>query len=79
MNNANTDLVTAGATVLLAPTKVNDFRANWSRNTDAFRRLHSAEDSMGPCRRPPQFCSLPRPHLAPVVKVRVPSFFHSAA
>ena len=35
-NNANTDLVTVGATVLLAPTKVNDFRANWSRNTDAY-------------------------------------------
>jgi hypothetical protein len=25
--------MTAGATILLAPTKVNDFRANWSRNT----------------------------------------------
>jgi outer membrane receptor protein involved in Fe transport len=35
-NNANTDLVTVGATVLLAPTKVNDFRANWSRNTANF-------------------------------------------
>jgi hypothetical protein len=32
-NNANTDTVTAGATILLAPNKVNDFRANWSRNT----------------------------------------------
>jgi Carboxypeptidase regulatory-like domain/TonB dependent receptor len=32
-NNANTDTVTAGATFLLAPNKVNDFRANWSRNT----------------------------------------------
>jgi len=32
-NNANTDTVTAGATILLTPTKVNDFRANWSRNT----------------------------------------------
>jgi hypothetical protein len=35
-NNANTDLVTVGATVLLAATKVNDFRANWSRNTATF-------------------------------------------
>ena len=35
-NNGNTDLVTVGATVLLAPTKVNDFRANWSRNTATF-------------------------------------------
>jgi len=29
--SANTDTMTAGATILLAPTKVNDFRANWSR------------------------------------------------
>jgi hypothetical protein len=29
--NANTDTMTAGATILLAPNKVNDFRANWSR------------------------------------------------
>jgi hypothetical protein len=32
-DKANTDTFTAGATILLAPTKVNDFRANWSRNT----------------------------------------------
>jgi hypothetical protein len=32
-NHANADTMTAGATILLAPTKVNDFRANWSRNT----------------------------------------------
>jgi hypothetical protein len=32
-DHANTDTMTAGATILLAPTKVNDFRANWSRNT----------------------------------------------
>jgi hypothetical protein len=32
-NNAKTDTVTAGATIVLAPNKVNDFRANWSRNT----------------------------------------------
>ncbi len=31
--NSNTDTFTAGATFLLSPTKVNDFRANWSRNT----------------------------------------------
>jgi hypothetical protein len=35
-NNVNTDFVTVGATVLLASTKVNDFRVNWSRNTDAY-------------------------------------------
>jgi hypothetical protein len=34
--NANTDTMTAGATILLAPTMVNDFRANWSRYTGAF-------------------------------------------
>jgi Carboxypeptidase regulatory-like domain/TonB dependent receptor len=32
-NHANTDTVTVGATILLTPTKMNDFRANWSRNT----------------------------------------------
>jgi hypothetical protein len=35
-NHANIDTITAGATILLAPTKVNDFRANWSRNTATF-------------------------------------------
>ena len=35
-NHANTNTFTAGATILLAPTKVNDFRANWSRNTATF-------------------------------------------
>ncbi len=34
--NTNADTVTAGATILLAPTKVNDFRANWSRYKAAF-------------------------------------------
>jgi hypothetical protein len=32
-DNANIDTFTAGVTILLAPTRVNDFRANWSRNT----------------------------------------------
>jgi hypothetical protein len=35
-NHANIDTMTAGATILLAPTKVNDFRVNWSRNTATF-------------------------------------------
>src|SRR5271163_2149686 len=35
-NSANMDTVTAGVTILLAPTKVNDFRANWSRLTATF-------------------------------------------
>ena len=30
--NSNVDTFTAGATFMLSPTKVNDFRANWSRN-----------------------------------------------
>jgi hypothetical protein len=32
-DNANTDTMTVGATFMLTPTKLNDFRANWSRNT----------------------------------------------
>jgi Carboxypeptidase regulatory-like domain/TonB dependent receptor len=33
---ANSDAMTAGITALLGPTKVNDFRANWSRNSESF-------------------------------------------
>ena len=32
-NHANMETLTAGATILVAPNKVNDFRANWSRST----------------------------------------------
>ena len=32
-NHLNADTFTVGADILVAPTKVNDFRANWSRNT----------------------------------------------
>jgi hypothetical protein len=32
-DNANTDTITGGLTFMLTPTKLNDFRANWSRNT----------------------------------------------
>jgi hypothetical protein len=32
-DNVNTDTLTAGATVAFTPTKLNDFRANWSRST----------------------------------------------
>src|SRR5271169_4598754 len=35
-DNANMDTITAGVTILLAPNKVNDFRANWSRLTATF-------------------------------------------
>jgi hypothetical protein len=34
--SSNTDSMTAGATILVAPTKVNEFRANWSQNTATF-------------------------------------------
>ncbi len=32
-DNVNTDTFTAGATIAFTPTKLNDFRANWSRTT----------------------------------------------
>jgi outer membrane receptor protein involved in Fe transport len=32
-DNVNTDTLTAGATIAFTPTKLNDFRANWSRST----------------------------------------------
>jgi hypothetical protein len=35
-DHANTDTMTVGATIPLAPTRVNDFRANWSRNTGTY-------------------------------------------
>ncbi len=35
-NYVDTDTLTAGATILLAPNQVNDFRANWSGNTGTF-------------------------------------------
>jgi Carboxypeptidase regulatory-like domain/TonB dependent receptor-like, beta-barrel len=34
-NHTNSDTLTAGATILLVPNKVNDFRVNWSRSTDS--------------------------------------------
>jgi hypothetical protein len=35
-DHADTDTITVGATAVLAPTKVNDFRVNWSRNTGTY-------------------------------------------
>jgi hypothetical protein len=32
-DHVNTDTLTGGATIILSPTKLNDFRANWSRST----------------------------------------------
>ena len=34
-DNVNIDTLTAGATLTLTPTRLNDFRANWSRSTGA--------------------------------------------
>ncbi|HSY64889.1 MAG TPA: TonB-dependent receptor, partial [Terriglobales bacterium] len=35
-DHADNDTITVGATAVLAPTKVNDFRVNWSRNTGTY-------------------------------------------
>jgi hypothetical protein len=35
-SNVDMDTVTAGATILLTPSMVNDFRANWSRNSATY-------------------------------------------
>ena len=70
-DNANTDTLTVGATILLAPNKVNDFRANWSRNTATY--INSLTDFHGASRRPPKLCFLLR-HPIDLTRVR-PSFF----
>jgi outer membrane receptor protein involved in Fe transport len=44
-DNANTDTFTAGAIILLSHTQVNDFRANWSRNTGSV--VHSLTNFHG--------------------------------
>jgi hypothetical protein len=54
--NANTDTMTAGATILLSPTKVNDFRANWSRNTGS---LVSSLDNFHGAVVPPTSAAFP--------------------
>jgi len=45
-NHANSDSLTAGATAVLSPAKMNDFRANWSRETatysNALTNFHGA-------------------------------------
>jgi carboxypeptidase family protein/TonB-dependent receptor-like protein len=45
-DHADTDTITVGATAVLAPTRVNDFRVNWSRNTathiNALTNFHGA-------------------------------------
>ncbi len=42
VDNVNTDTATAGATITFTPTKVNDFRANWSRATGS--AIHHLDD-----------------------------------
>ena len=44
-NKTNVDTVTAGTTIMLAPTKVNEFRANWSRATSG--HINSLTDYLG--------------------------------
>ena len=44
-NKTNVDTVTAGTTIMLAPTKVNEFRANWSRATSS--HINSLTDYLG--------------------------------
>jgi len=41
-DSLNTDSVTAGATASLSPTRVNDFRANWSHSTGKAVLTHDA-------------------------------------
>jgi hypothetical protein len=49
LNNAKTDTATAGVTILLASNKVDDFRANWSRNTaTAITSLTDFHDAVAP-------------------------------
>ena len=66
-DNANTNTFTAGATILIAPTKVNDFRANWSRNT--ILSSHPLRISMVGFRRLSRLCSRPHP-LTALITVR---------
>jgi hypothetical protein len=49
LDQADTDTMTAGATAVPGPTKVNDFRANWSRSTAAnLHTLTSFNGGMAP-------------------------------
>src|SRR5271170_1500218 len=45
VDNVKTDTATVGATITLSPTKVNDFRANWSRATGSV--IHNLTDFHG--------------------------------
>jgi hypothetical protein len=45
VDNVKTDTATVGATITFTPTKVNDFRANWSRATGSV--IHNLTDFQG--------------------------------
>jgi hypothetical protein len=45
VDNVNIDTATMGATITFAPTKVNDFHANWSRSTGSV--IHNLTDFQG--------------------------------
>jgi hypothetical protein len=72
-NHANMDTVTAGATILLAPTKVNDFRANWSRNTATF--IVSLTDFAGAVAPPSSVLFPPSSPFSPDKGLASVSFF----
>ncbi|HXZ32909.1 MAG TPA: carboxypeptidase regulatory-like domain-containing protein, partial [Terriglobales bacterium] len=56
-DSLNTDTATAGATVTVSPTKLNDFRANWSRSRGrAILTLNNLDGAV-----PPPFTDLYRP------------------
>jgi hypothetical protein len=56
-DSLNTDAVTAGATATLSPTRVNDFRANWSRSTGKAVLTQDGFDGAVP----PPFSAISRP------------------
>jgi hypothetical protein len=60
----NTDTLTVGATMTLTPTKVNDFRANWSRHTAP--QASPLPTFMAPWCRPRPLCFKLGPPIVPI-------------
>ena len=58
----NTDTATVGATITFAATKVNEFRANWSRATGS--EIHNLTDFHGAV-VPPTSVIFPPPVFGP--------------
>jgi hypothetical protein len=56
VSTADSDSVTAGATISISPTKMNDFRANWSRQVD---NNYSYLDNFGGAIPPPDSALFP--------------------